>query len=104
MDVKGQKQFETEVLKSTVPVLIDFWATWCPPCKIYGPVIEEVAKENEGKVKLVKIDVDQNEDIASHYGISSIPTTFLVEKGKVKASFVGAIPKDKLRKWLTENL
>ncbi len=104
MDVTGQKQFETEVLKSNVPVLVDFWATWCPPCKIYSPVIEEVAKENEKRLKLVKIDVDDNEDLASHYGVSSIPTTLIIEKGKVKASFVGAIPKDKLRAWLKENL
>lgn len=97
-------QFEKEVINSEKPVLIDFWAPWCGPCRFYSPVIDEVSEAQKDKLKLVKIDVDENQEIASKYLISSIPTTFLFENGKPKAEFVGAVPKETLEKWLSENL
>lgn len=104
MDIKGMKQFEEEVINSKMPVVIDFWAPWCGPCRFYSPIIDAVAEEQKSKLKLVKINVDENEEIAAKYYISSIPTTFLFEEGKPKADFVGAVPKETLEKWLSENL
>lgn len=104
MEIKNLAQFDNDVLKSDVPVLVDFWAEWCPPCRMYSPVIESVAEELKDKVKLAKINVDENEELASKYNIASIPTTFLVQDGKIKASFVGALNKDALMKWLKDNL
>ena len=96
--------FESQVLKSNIPVVIDIWATWCGPCRLYSPVIEEVAKEYEGKIKFLKVDADNNEKIVNKFNIMSIPTTLLIEKGQVKAMNVGAISKDALKKWLSKNL
>ncbi len=96
--------FDAEVLKSGAPVVVDVWATWCGPCRMYSPVIEEVAKEYKGKIRFVKLDADENEKTVQKYEIMSIPTTLLVEKGQVKAVNVGAIPKDALKKWIQKNL
>ncbi len=99
-----EKTFEAEVLKSDVPVVADIWATWCGPCRIFSPIIDEVSGDYEGKVKFVKIDADANQSIAEKYGIMSIPTTILFEKGKVKAQNVGAVPKETLKSWINKNL
>ncbi len=106
MSVKdvNEKEFEEEVLKSNVPVLVDVWATWCGPCRMYSPIVEEVSNDYDGKIKFVKVDADENENIAAKYGIMSIPTTLLIEKGKVKAQSVGAVPKEVLKKWIEKNL
>lgn len=96
--------FDTEVLKSKMPVVVDVWATWCGPCRAYGPVVEEVAKEYDGKVKFVKLDADDNSKTTQKYEIMSIPTTMLVEKGQIKAVNVGAVPKEALKKWIQSNL
>ena len=85
-------EFETEVLKSNVPVLVDFYADWCGPCHAIAPTIEALSNEFEGKVKFVKVDVDSNQDVASSYEIMSIPTIMLFENGKVEDSIVGAYP------------
>ena len=85
-------EFETEVLKSNVPVLVDFYADWCGPCHAIAPTIEALSNEFEGKVKFVKVDVDANQEIASRYEIMSIPTIVLFENGKVEDSIVGAYP------------
>ena len=86
--------FDTEVLKSDTPVLVDFWAPWCPPCRILGPVIEELANEFKDKVKVGKLDVDQNQQTASKYGIMSLPTVLLFKDGKPIKSLVGVQSKE----------
>ncbi len=88
--------FDTEVLQSQVPVLVDFWATWCGPCKMIAPVLEELAKQYEGKVKIAKVDVDNNVRIATKYDIRSIPTLYIFKGGKVVQTIVGAVPKSQL--------
>jgi thioredoxin len=103
-DIKGMEQFDKRVLKSTKPVLVDLWAPWCMPCRWYSPVIEKVSEEMKAKFDLVKINVDENQEIAAKYGVEAIPTTLLVEKGSVKSSVVGAMQADQLKSWLNKNL
>ena len=85
--------FEAEVLNSELPVLIDFWAAWCGPCKMIAPIVEELAAEYDGKVKIGKLDVDDNQQTAIKYGVRSIPTVLLLQKGEVKDTIIGAVPK-----------
>ncbi len=94
--VVSSQNFESEVVKSDVPVLVDFWASWCAPCKMIAPVVEELAKEYNGKLKVAKLDVDANRDIASSFGIMSIPTLLLFNNGSVADQVVGAVPKNTL--------
>ena len=88
--------FETEVVKSDVPVLVDFWAPWCGPCKMIGPIVEELAGDYEGKIKVAKINVDDNQELASQFGIRGIPTVMIFKDGEVANSFVGLRPKEDL--------
>jgi len=88
--------FDQEVLKSTIPVLVDFWAEWCGPCKMVAPVVEEVAKQFQGKVRVVKVDVDNNQRIAAQYSIRSIPSLYLFKGGKLVDQIVGAVPKHQI--------
>jgi thioredoxin 1 len=85
--------FENEVLKSDQPCLVDFWAEWCGPCRMVGPAVEEIAKDYEGKLKVGKVNVDQNTQTASKYGIMSIPSLLFFKQGKVVDQIVGAVPK-----------
>lgn len=85
--------FETEVIKSDKPVLIDFWAVWCGPCKLIAPIVEELATEYDGKVKIGKLDVDSNQQTAIKFGVRSIPTLLLFKDGKLKETIIGAVPK-----------
>lgn len=88
-DVDAQS-FDTEVVKAEGPVVVDFWAAWCGPCKMVTPVLEKLAGDHEGKVKVAKVNVDENQDLAAKYGIMSIPTVMLFENGEVKTQIVGA--------------
>jgi thioredoxin 1 len=92
--------FETEVLQSEIPVLVDFWAVWCGPCKTIAPIVEELAGEFESKAKVGKLDVDNNQESAIKYGVRSIPTVLIFKGGKVVDTIIGAVPKDKLKQKL----
>ena len=88
--------FESEVLKSDIPVLVDFWAVWCGPCKAVAPAVEELAKQYKGKVKVAKMDVDAHQRVPQQYGIRSIPTLLVFKGGRVVDTIIGAVPKSKL--------
>ena len=90
--------FEQEVIKSSVPVLIDFWAPWCGPCKAIAPIIDELAKDYAGKLKVVKLNVDDNPETAARYGVRGIPNLLIIKNGQVKDQIVGAVPKGHLVK------
>ncbi len=85
--------FKKEVLESSVPVLVDFWATWCGPCQVMGPVVDTIAEDNEGKMKVLKINVDENPLTPAQYGVRGIPTLILFNKGEIVDRIVGAQPK-----------
>lgn len=88
--------FEQEVLKAELPVLVDFWAPWCAPCQMVGPIVEELASEYEGKVKVCKLNVDEGHQTASRYGVMSIPTLIIFKGGEVVDQIIGAVPKQQL--------
>lgn len=95
--------FKKEVLESDLPVLVDFWATWCGPCKMIAPLIDELAKEYAGKMKVGKIDVDSNSKVATEYGVMSIPTVMFFKDGKVRDQSVGGVSKVDLKRKIEEN-
>jgi thioredoxin 1 len=99
-----KSNFETEVLKSDKPVLVDFWAPWCGPCKMVGPIIEELAGDYDGRIKVGKVNVDDNQELAARFGIRGIPTVMVFKGGQVASSFVGLRPKDDFARALDEAL
>ena len=96
--------FESDVLKSEVPVLVDYWAEWCGPCKVIAPVLEEIAGEYGSKIKICKLDIDANEETPPKYGIRGIPTLMLFKDGNVEATKVGALSKSQLTAFLDSNI
>jgi thioredoxin 1 len=98
----SDESFDREVLKADLPVLIDFWAPWCGPCKAIGPVVEELAKEYAGKLKVVKMNVDDNPQTPSKYGVRGIPNLIIFKGGEVRDQIIGAVPKAQLVKAVTQ--
>jgi len=96
--------FDQEVLQSSTPVLVDFWAEWCGPCRMIGPIVEEMAGEYDGKAKITKVDVDSNPQISMKFGIRSIPTLLIFKNGQIVDQIVGAVPKSVLKKQLDAQL
>ncbi len=98
------ENFEPEVLKSETPVLVDYWAEWCGPCKSIAPILDEVAKEYEGRLKIAKLNVDENQLTPAKFGIRGIPTLMLFKNGNVEATRVGALSKSQLTAFLDSNI
>lgn len=98
------KSWDTEVLKSDLPVMVDFWAEWCGPCRMVGPAVEQVGKIMAGKVKVAKLNVDENQEIAMKYGIQSIPSILLFKEGKEIGRTIGAAPKEAYLKFIENSL
>ena len=96
--------FQKEVLDSNIPVLVDFWAPWCGPCKMLGPILEDLSAEIGSQVKIVKIDIDQNSEAATTYNVRTIPTMILFDKGAPVDTKIGMLPKNKLKEWIQSSL
>ena len=96
--------FDADVLKSTIPVVVDFWAEWCGPCKMIGPALEEIALTLGPKVKIVKINIDENPQTPSKYGVRGIPTLMVFKGGAVSSTKVGAAPKGQLQSWIEQSI
>ena len=96
-----KSNFQQEVLESAEPVVVDFWAEWCGPCKMIAPSLEEISTEMEGKVKVVKLNIDENPELAAQYGVRSIPTLTMFKAGEVADMKVGALPKSALSNWIS---
>jgi len=103
-DIKSTQQFDNEVLNYSKPVFVDFWAEWCGPCRAVSPRVEELSKEYDGKVNFVKVNVDDNKELASRYKIYSIPTLAIFQNGKLIAQAAGAPSKDKIKAYIDKNI
>ena len=104
LGIATDNNFEGEVLKSDKPVLIDFWAPWCGPCKAIGPIVEELAGQLKDSIKVMKLNVDENQKTAINYGVRSIPTLILFKDGKVLDTIIGLVPKERLEDFIKKGL
>ncbi len=93
-------EFENEVTNAELPVLVDFWAQWCGPCRMIAPILDQLSQEMEGKLKIVKINIDDNPQTPSTLGVKSIPTMMIFQNGEVKSMKIGALPKDNIKDWI----
>lgn len=100
----SDSNFDKDVLKSTKPVVVDFWAEWCGPCKAIAPFLEDLASEMGDKVQVIKVNIDENPETPTKYGVRGIPTLMLFKNGEVTATKVGALPKSKLIEWVRESI
>jgi len=100
----SDQSFDADVLKADLPVLVDFWAPWCGPCRLIAPMVEELAGEFAGKLKVVKLNTDENPDTATNYHISGIPSLLLFKDGQVADQLVGAVPKDRIQNMLNQHV
>jgi len=100
----NEQNFKKEVLEEKIPVLVDFWASWCGPCQMLAPIIEELAEEMEDKIKICKLNVEEASNLSSDYKVMSIPTLIIFKEGKEIARTVGVIPKEDLKKWIEERI
>ncbi|WP_455480761.1 thioredoxin [Bartonella sp. B12(2025)] len=96
--------FESEVLTSSTPVVVDFWAEWCGPCKMVAPILDEISTEMHTQVKIAKINIDENPELATKYGVRSIPTLLMFKNGTVSSNMVGAAPKGRISEWIRNGL
>ncbi|MFU0801140.1 MAG: thioredoxin [Xylanivirga thermophila] len=99
-----QNNFDDEVLKSDIPVLVDFWAAWCGPCRMIGPIVEQLAEEYDGRIKVGKVNVDEQNELAAQYRVMSIPTLFIFKDGKIASQLIGARPKADLEEMIEKVL
>lgn len=104
VEIQSKEEFNQQVLESSKPVLVDFWAPWCGPCRMVGPIIEELAETYEGKIVIAKVNTDENSDLSQEYSIMSIPTIMMFNEGKIVEKLIGAQPKEELVNFIDRNL